>query len=355
MMAPRPTRVFAGGFLEPLLAAFALLFSAVEPLPPGLFGWLATVLCFTGAATVGRIPRGGAAAVLAGLLVWSLGLRLVSFLGLVGLLIVVGSWAFRGRQHALSLGVVGVAVMVMAGTSHPGRDVAALLGLVAVVWGSGLSVFRATQRVKRVQAEHEGAVRRIQQELARDLHDRIAHAQAVVVMKADTLLECDNLSAVTRAEVMAIAQVTREASESLQRMLATLRRVDAPQRPDAPVGNSAPLGEQVTRLRRMGFTVLVEGSPEKIPAKVLPVIADVLVEAANNVIRHGDPRHPCVVSVACDPLGVGLQVTNAVVTPGPSSPGLGLVGIEERVRSVGGHSDWGHDQDRWWLRLRLPT
>ena len=98
-------------------------------------------------------------------------------------------------------------------------------------------------------------------------------------------------------------------------MLAALRRVDAPQRHGVAMRNPDPVGDQVVRLQRMGFTVLVEGEPEKIRAESSPVIGDVLVEVANNVIRHADPQHPCVVSVVRDPLGVGLQVTNVVATP----------------------------------------
>jgi signal transduction histidine kinase len=123
----------------------------------------------------------------------------------------------------------------------------------------------------------------------------------------------------------------------------------------------------VARARAAGLavTVTVTGAQRPLPADVDQAAYRIVQEALTNVSRHaGDARAsvrlhytPDVLNVQVDDAGKGT-VTNAGTRP--AGPGLGLIGMRERVSALGGRlqagpQDGGGFQVRAELPARAPT
>ena len=105
--------------------------------------------------------------------------------------------------------------------------------------------------------------------------------------------------------------------------------------PEVVVPDGHDLAALVERLRGAGLVVRadVEGD---LSGEVGAVVYRVVQESLTNVIRHA-PGAGAVVRVRARPTGVEVEVVDD--GPGPATTprqGYGLVGIDERVRRLGG-------------------
>src|SRR5262249_11466712 len=119
----------------------------------------------------------------------------------------------------------------------------------------------------------------------------------------------------------------------------------------------------VARARAAGLTitVTVTGSARPLPPEVDQAAYRIVQEALTNVSRHaGD----ACASVQLDyrPESLAIQSDNArngaVASPSsrPSGPGLGLVGMRERVAALGGGLQAGPQADGGFqVRAELPA
>lgn len=114
----------------------------------------------------------------------------------------------------------------------------------------------------------------------------------------------------------------------------------------------------VGRLERVGFTVRWTADSE---VPVVPVVAAacnaILREAVNNVIKHGSRAAPVVLDFyACEGT-IHLKLGNGVAAPERLSvhSSLGIVGMTESARSVGGRLTSQLVDDHWVLELVIPS
>lgn len=91
--------------------------------------------------------------------------------------------------------------------------------------------------------------------------------------------------------------------------------------------------------RRTGLAVSVEGGPERrLPPPVETALYRIAQEALNNAARHARAKRVAIL-VECTPSRVACRIRDDGVgfaPGGESAPGLGLLGIRERLNAFGG-------------------
>jgi signal transduction histidine kinase len=205
---------------------------------------------------------------------------------------------------------------------------------------AALEARNAALRAEQAQAVE--AARLVErQRIARELHDVVTHNVTMLVVQAEAAASVPSMSDDERVAALdELAAGGRAALAELRQLLGVLRDSDDGT-PSAPVPGIAQAGELVERARRAGLAVEFHGSD---PADPLPAAVDlagyrVIQEGLTNVIRHASATHATVavdfgrdeLVITVDDDGVG----------GNGTDGVGLTGIRERVRLLGGAVDAG--------------
>ncbi|WP_245672962.1 sensor histidine kinase [Aldersonia kunmingensis] len=193
------------------------------------------------------------------------------------------------------------------------------------------------------QSELERAKRAVLEEkarIARDLHDIVAHHMSLVVVQAQTAqYRLDDVSPSARAEFDAIAVAAREALNEIRGLLGVLRSTEQPLAAAPQPGLSDVVG-LLDATRRAGIAVewTRTGTTSAVSDATGLALYRILQEALSNAARHA-PGSPVRVELVCDGGMVALTVANGpgIGEPPPGGPGgLGIVGMAERARSIGG-------------------
>jgi signal transduction histidine kinase len=229
-----------------------------------------------------------------------------------------------------------------------GYDAALSLALLAAVLALGDAVHsrrgwqaELTDRLHRAEAEHEEQARRQvddeRMRIARDVHDSLGHAVAVVTLHAAVATEAldDDDPAAARRALETIRSVSRDVLGDLRDTVGLLREPTA----ECPrVHGLAQLPDLVRATAAAGPDVRlqVDGEPRAWPAAVEATAHRVVQEALTNVLRHAGASSATVtVEHGAD------QLTVTVVDDGRGSAdvagsGHGLAGMRERVGLLGG-------------------
>ena len=216
------------------------------------------------------------------------------------------------------------------------------------IWIVGDSVRRRRGYTARLR---EQAVRQAldsqRLQLARELHDVIAHALSIIAVQAGV----GGHLAATRPEqaagsLDAIAATAREALAETRYLLSALRD-DERQEPAslAPEPRISNLGALIDQLAETGLpvTLHVEGQPRTLSATVELSAYRIVQEALTNVVRHARQPTMAAVVIRYDACGdVVVEVTDdgseSPSRPGAPDnlPGYGLAGMRERIGTLGG-------------------
>ncbi|MBC6468018.1 sensor histidine kinase [Actinomadura alba] len=261
----------------------------------------------------------------------------------LGLAVLVGS-ALRALPPVPAGAVAGAGLAVVAagqlaaGPPPSGSTsvtlMAGLLWLAAV--GAGLSL-RMLDARSRASAEQVRRAERL--ELARELHDVVAHHITGMVIQAQGahVLARRNPEQVTES-LGEIEAAGTDALAAMRRVVGLLRDED-----DAAPASPGPerLGALVERFRRQGPEVrlrMPDGDAEW-PPEVTSTVYRVVQEALTNVLRHAPKARSVSVTVEQGPQGVTVEVTDDA--PAASARphhrgGYGLIGMRERVETLGG-------------------
>lgn len=203
----------------------------------------------------------------------------------------------------------------------------------------------AGERARAIAAEERVRI-------ARELHDILAHSLSVMVVQAqvaDELLGTDIPGA--RRAIGNVEQTGRAALGDTRRLLSALRDADPQVWTVAPVPGLGDVSQLVDRLRTSGLPITLDAVPVDgmVPARQGQVAFRVVQEALTNALRHAGPV-PIRVSVRETADGLELAVHN-----GPRSEeyrqcdngsiGQGLIGMRERVESLGGRLQAGPTAD----------
>ncbi|TFV92916.1 hypothetical protein E4P40_00565, partial [Blastococcus sp. CT_GayMR20] len=256
------------------------------------------------------------------------------------------AWAAAGRGVRGLLAVAALAAGVgaeMASLDPDNLFMALLVLAVAAIGGATVRATegwqhraqdRADRRAVELDAAAGAAVRAERLAVARELHDVVSHAVGVMVMQAGAAL-ATRASDPERAR-RALDVVRRTAGETLDELDRLVDVLDhGVLGAEVPGPDGHQLAALIERLRAAGLTVRAELDGD-LHGEVGAVVYRVVQEALTNVIRHA-PGAGAVVRVDAHPAGVDVEVIDDGPGPGTRQRrGYGLVGIEERVRRLGG-------------------
>ena len=290
----------------------------------------------------------------------------------------LGCAVLAGRIFAYTVLAGGYGVLVWTVPLVTGRDLPAALPATGIaVWLTALvitaegirarraaAILAAERRAAADRARAEQERRRLSEErlqLARELHDVLAHSLGVIHMQSAVTLELSRPEQEeVRVALETIKLTSREALVEVQVVLEALRRPDD-SAPLTPTASLSDLDGLLRRARDAGLevTTRIEGSPVALPVTVDLAAARVIQESLTNVLRHSGGRSADVL------IGYGDDDLRLEVTdPGPSRPGdspgsgTGIAGMRERVGALDGSLQAGPDGSagfavRAWLPLSL--
>ncbi|MFG2781073.1 sensor histidine kinase [Streptomyces prunicolor] len=264
------------------------------------------------------------------------------------------------RTVIVGCSVIGLMVALKFGDGMAGvAESFQIAGWVVsmLVLGGYLRVHRqltatALERAERAErTREEEARRRVAEErlrIARDLHDLLAHSITLIGVQtsvaAHVLTEDpDRLDRAAVAKALDdIADTCRSARGELRTTLEVLRDHGPADTRDPLPGLDA-LPDLAATARAAGAKVdLSVGTGASVPAAVGAAAYRIVQEALTNAVRHGG-RADLTVRVGVHERDGALlvDVTDDGAGTGDGTPGFGLVGMRERVRSVGGTLDAG--------------
>ncbi|MCA0253061.1 MAG: sensor histidine kinase [Actinobacteria bacterium] len=204
-------------------------------------------------------------------------------------------------------------------------------------------VASAEERYRALVAEREQQDRlaesRARNQIARELHDIVAHSLSVMIVQAEggRALAVKKPEAATQA-LTTIADTGREALVEMRRILGVLR--DDPESSTADFA-PAPRLEDIPELVQRAsdrFQLTVNGHPPRVSAALELTVYRVVQEGLTNVLKHAGPDARASVTLTYAPREIIVDVLDNGNPSGeqPTEPGHGLRGMSERVTSMGG-------------------
>jgi signal transduction histidine kinase len=264
-------------------------------------------------------------------------------------------WA-SGRDVGIGLLVMAVPLTLAGVAGDPVGTIAG--GALVVLLSSAIGV--AVRYSGELRAEELAGLRaRERAELARELHDTVAHHVSAIAVQA----QAGRVVAATRpaAAVEALGVIEEEATRALDEMrsmVGTLRHGDqADLRPQQGI-------RDLPRLERHGgataprVAVTIADGLDQVRPSVDAACFRLAQEAVTNALRHA--RHASEVEVRVDADDEHVRITvvddgRGSATSTTSTPGFGLVGMAERTKLLGGTFDAGpRPGGGWAVAATLP-
>ena len=256
--------------------------------------------------------------------------------------------------------VIGMAIVV--GTAVVSSVTAALTDssaevIVEAVIGGGLFLILPAALGALVRYEKHARVSEIErvkllerEQLARELHDSVAHHVSAIVIQA----QAGHTVAASHPEAAAdaLAVIEEEASRTLAEMrlmVGTLRDDRAadliPQRGVADIERLA-TGAGSTP----GIDVELTGDLDDLAPSIDAAVYRLAQESITNAVRHARDAKRVKVSVSGGDTDIRLTVTDdgTASSSGRTPSGYGIVGMEERATLLGGTLEAGPDPKRGW-------
>ncbi|MBW1597426.1 sensor histidine kinase [Streptomyces sp. JJ38] len=254
--------------------------------------------------------------------------------------------------------------------------------LVAASFGWGL--YTRSRRLLLVELRDRAdraareARRHAREDIAREMHDVLAHRLSLLSVHAGALeFRPDAPAEEVRRASGVIRDSAHQALEDLREIIGVLRSSDAqseggaggdgdrPRRPQPTLGDLAGL---VDESREAGMRVALElrvAEDAEVPTGTGRTVYRVVQEALTNARKHAPGAGVTVAVGGRRGAGLEVEVRNAVPgAGGDASPdvhedaipggGQGLVGLGERVRLAGGRLQHGRAGDEFRLTAWLP-
>ncbi|WP_066374977.1 sensor histidine kinase [Herbidospora mongoliensis] len=266
---------------------------------------------------------------------------------LAAMLVLYGFATTAPPLRAWTVGTIVIAGTVAADWIAGSGDALETLrvsGWIAFVVATGVFMRAHRERADRAErTREEVAARRVAEErlrIARDLHDILSHSITLIGVQASVaahVLNVDPARMDRRALAAAlddIAESCRTARSDVRAALEFLRDSDGPDRAE-PVPDLSALPALAAR---SGADLVLDVDEIRLRPSLQAAIYRIVQEALTNTTRHGGPAARATIRVTGrEPDTVELDVTDDGRAAGDTSGSrLGLVGMTERARSVGG-------------------
>jgi signal transduction histidine kinase len=231
---------------------------------------------------------------------------------------------------------------------------------------------RRASELERRGSELEGTLRRLEQagrrqllseernRIARELHDSVSQHLLTIGMNLEWCRRHESTSQPVLERVLAAQSLARSAMDEIREVIFGLAS-------DGQVALPAALRDVIEDVEagdRLEVRLRVYGQTQPVPAGTQHALVQIAREALFNVVRHAEAHHawvtlrqrPQVVSlaVADDGSGNHRKLQHRLFTSGPSGDHLGLTGIAERVRGLGGAA-WFERRRGGGVKLRVEV
>ncbi|MEV4171016.1 histidine kinase [Nonomuraea sp. NPDC049709] len=274
------------------------------------------------------------------------------------LLYALSRWG-SGREALLGLGLISAAIVAAVVAGHVvSADIVGAFTVVFAAFALG-GTFRYRARARMRELDQVKLLER--EQLARDLHDTVAHHVSAMAIRAQAGIATAASS--PDAAVDALRVIEAEASRTLTEMRAMVRllRRDQPSE-HAELAPNPHLDDlrQLAGQTRVGPSVNVEidGDLDGVPASVGAAIYRIAQESVTNARRHAKHATRIEVRVAADDTSVRLRVSDdgdSTAARTAVTPGYGLLGMIERADLLGGTCEAGPNPGRGWtVTAELP-
>jgi signal transduction histidine kinase len=260
------------------------------------------------------------------------------------------------------------------------RVVAASIGglaLVGVAWLAGENTrasrvyasriaSRAAEKAAVLDVERAEQVRRAvadeRVQIARELHDIVAHAMSVIAVRSGVARMVIDTRPDQAREALEVIETTTRLTLQEMRLLVSVLRDDADHPVElGPVPGMDDLDRLVTEVSLTGVEVdvRIEGEPRTLPPAASLSGYRIVQEALTNVVRHAGPT-TAHLEVRFRPDQLDIEV----IDDGPRSPrdlgmmqgpGHGLIGMRERAALFGGSLEAGPCGAGFRVRADLHT
>ncbi|WP_222192928.1 sensor histidine kinase [Modestobacter italicus] len=271
----------------------------------------------------------------------------------------LAAYAPRWASHAgLVTGLVGAA---LASAVYFGEgtlfafvfSTGAISVLVVACWALGdlrrarlQEVSGLQERARLLELEREQEMRLAasteRARIAREMHDVVAHSLSVVIAQADGgryAGQSDPAAATGALE--AISATGRQALTDMRKLLGVLREGDGQE--FAPQPDVAAIDQLVADVQASGLDVdlIVEGSPQPMPAGAQLAAYRIVQESLTNVLKHAGPAGRAWVRLQWRPDALELAVLDdgrgaSASIVESDGQGQGLLGMRERAELHGG-------------------
>lgn len=259
-----------------------------------------------------------------------------------------------GRDAAIGTAVMAVALAAIVGVDFPGfAETIAAIGMLLFAAALG-----ATVRYRTIAREQLIVQAKLQEreQLARELHDTVAHHVSAIAIQAQAglfLARSSSLSGATEA----LETIEREAARTLAEMRTMVSALRDRRHHPALVPPRGIADIEGIAAEALRVDVELHGDLTDLPPAVEGALYRVAQESITNARRHAQQATHVKVDVTADATDVELTVSDdGLHIPSPTAPpGHGLAGMAERVTLLGGELTAGPHPDRGWVvRAVLP-
>ena len=219
-------------------------------------------------------------------------------------------------------------------------------------------VMRAQEQeaAQRLESEREATrLRAVEEERSRivsELHDVLGHEVTLIAIQSEAATQALELAPEQAAgPVAAVRETAQRASRELRAILGLLGHGELPVATDA-----RGLAELTDRATRLGIptSLTLTGTPWPDAPQHWLAVNRIVQECLTNAGKHAPGEQVDVVVDWADD-GVGVRVSNPAPAAGTAGSGLGLPGMAERARLLGGTLDTGRDGGCFTVTAWLPA
>ncbi|WP_343951568.1 sensor histidine kinase [Nonomuraea longicatena] len=252
-----------------------------------------------------------------------------------------------GREAVIGSAIILGKTVFSTVVDYPGpADTAAAFAVVCSVIAAG-AAFRYRTRARTRELDQVKLLER--EQLARDLHDTVAHHVSAMAIRAQAGLA----TAASRpaAAIEALELIEAEAAQALAEMRAMVHVLRRTAPADLAPGRSIADLPQLESPGQSGPSVHVEieGDTAGLPPSVEAAICRLAQESVTNARRHARHASRVRVRVSADDTSVRLSVSDDGDPVRPNgTPGYGIIGMIERADLLGGTCVAGPDPGRGW-------
>ncbi|WP_284740029.1 sensor histidine kinase [Amycolatopsis sp. RTGN1] len=240
--------------------------------------------------------------------------------------------------------VLPVAILAAPGDLAVGEAITHTRDVLQIAWliaagAAGEALRQAERRAEEAERTREETARRRADEerlhIARELHDSLTHQISVIKVQAEVAV---HLAGKRGEQVPDALLVIRDAGrEAARELRATLEALRDDQNPPHGLDDVPDL---VRRARAAGLdaTLTIEGERDDVPVATDRTGYRIVQESLTNIARHA-AAETASVRIGYRPGTLEIRVDDdGTATPDTAPvPGVGLLGMRERVTALGGH------------------